>query len=270
MSFNVYIDESGEAGIAKVRGKTSRGASPYFVMAAAVGQPTAEVHAKNALHEIRNRIGKKTWKHATDLKHEQKVLLARELGRLPIRFFAVVSRKSTLDSYGDDIGHNPHMFYNKCAKYLIESICDYLAPHLSSPDELSIYFEEMNHDYDAMRRYLLKVRDNPFYRQSKQLSVMNPFCISTLKKGKNEMMEVADFVAHSVFQCVNQSDSNFGIPEPRYFLELSSRFAGDKSGKPIGVGLKFIKGIEKMGLEPEVERMFKNTHVALPAIQRQA
>ena len=236
-------------------------------MAAAVSQPTAEVHAKNALSDVRSRIGKKSWKHATELKHEQKVLMAREFGRLPIRFFAVVSRKATLDSYGKEIDHNAHMFYNKCAKYLLENICRYLAPHLSSPDQLSVYFEEMNHDYDAMRRYLLKVRDNPIYPQSRPLSVMNPFCISTLKKGSNEMMDVADFVAHSIFQCVNQSDGNFGIPEPRYFLELSSRFAGNKNGNPIGVGLKFIKGFDKMGLEPEIERAFRNARVALPAVR---
>ncbi|WP_322895072.1 MULTISPECIES: DUF3800 domain-containing protein, partial [unclassified Yoonia] len=126
MKFNIYIDESGEAGIGKVRDGSSVGASPYFVMAAVVCQPTAEVLAKNALSDAKDKIGKKSWKHATELGHTQKVFLARELNRLPVRFFAVISRKQTLGSYKSEIKGNAHKFYNKCAQYLLESICSYL------------------------------------------------------------------------------------------------------------------------------------------------
>ena len=268
LKFNVYIDESGEAGIGKVRSNTSGGASPYFVMAAVVCQPTAEVLAKNVFQDARDIIGKKRWKHATDLGHRQKVYLAKELNRLPVRFFAVISRKETLGDYGSEIKHDPHKFYNKCAQYLLENICLYLGPHLESDDDLNVYFEQMNHDYDAMRRFLGKVKENPIYSQSKSLKSLNPFGISTLKKGESEVMEIADFVAHSLYQCVNLSEKNFQITEPRYFSELSSRFAGDKQGNPIGTGLKFVHNLGSMELEAEIEELFRGTRVALPSIAK--
>lgn len=73
MKFNVYIDESGEAGIAKIRGIDGKGSSPYFVMAAVVFQLTTEVLVKNVMLEFKERIEKKSWKHATQLNHSQKV-----------------------------------------------------------------------------------------------------------------------------------------------------------------------------------------------------
>ena len=76
-------------------------------MAAVVCQPTAEVHAKYVFQEARVAIGKKQWKHATDLNHRQKVYISSELNRLPIRFFAVISRKKTLGDYGMQIKHEP-------------------------------------------------------------------------------------------------------------------------------------------------------------------
>lgn len=265
LKLNVYIDESGEAGIAKIREGNSPGASPYFVMAAVVCEPTAEILAKNLVEEVKDRIGRRKWKHATDLKHAQKVFFARELNRLPVRYFAVVSKKSTLGEYSDDIEHNAHKFYNKCAQYLLESICSYIMPHVSSEDDISVYFEEMNHDYDAMIRLLLKVKKNPIRRQSRSLRILNPFCISAIKKGRNEMLEIADFVAHAVYQCANVSETNFGIPEPRYFTELSSRFAGGRQHSPIGTGLKFVHDLADVGLEPAIEEMFKSVVVSPPA-----
>ncbi len=267
MKFNVYIDESGEAGIDKIRSDGVAGASPYFVMAAVVCQPTAEVLVKNALSDCRERISKKTWRHATDLKHSQKVYVARELNRLPIRFFALMSNKATLGDYKSEIRGNANKFYNKCAKYLLENVCAYLEPHMISENDLRVIFEEMNHDYDAMRRFLLRVKENPLHQSSKSLSILNPFSISTLKKGESELLDVADFVAHAVYQCANRSDHNYGIPEPRYFCELSSRFAGCRQGNPIGHGLKFIHDIDSMGLETEIVQMFRKTKVSLPSIK---
>ncbi len=233
-------------------------------MAAVVCEPTAEVLAKNCLQQARELIGRPKWKHATDLKHRQKVLLSKEFARLPVRFFAVVSRKETLGGYRAVINSEAHKYYNKCAQYLLESVCSYLGPLMETDDDLAIFFEARNHDYDAMRRFLGKVKDNPIYSQSKSLKNLNPFGISTLKKGENDMLDIADFVAHSIFQCVNVSNANYRITEPRYFNELASRFAGDGAGNPIGYGLKFVHDLTDMKFEAEIENMFRNTKVIPP------
>lgn len=265
MSFTVYIDESGDAGISKVRTKESPGASPYFVLGAVVCQPTAEIHAKNILADFKTTIGKSSWKHATELNHSEKVLLAREMGRLTQRYFAVVSNKKTLAEYKDAISSDPHKFYNKCVKYLLENVCQYLSGHLESGEDLNVVLEERNHDYDAMLRYLSRVKETPYYSQSKALCFLNPYSIVTRKKGEEDMLEFADFVAHAVYQCTNRSQGNYGIPEPRYFSEMSSRFAGDKEGRAVNVGLKCLHTVEQLQLEAEIQQLFLNTRVQLPA-----
>ncbi|WP_425041167.1 DUF3800 domain-containing protein [Primorskyibacter sp. S187A] len=265
MKFRVFVDESGQTGITKVRSKNSPGASPYFVMGAVVCEPTSEVHLANAIAQFKKEIRKKSWKHASDLGHFEKVLLARELSRLPIRYFATISLKETLGEYKEDIDNDPHKYYNKCLKYLLEQIFGYLGPRLTSCNDVDVILEERNHDYDAMYRYLEKVKRNPLHPNSIALSKMNPFAISVMKKGEAPGLEVADFVAHAVFQCANASASNYGIPEPRYFREMVSRFAGDKSGRVLGVGVKCIHSINQVSLQLEVRKILETACAQLPS-----
>ena len=257
MKFSIYIDESGEAGISKVRDGNNKGASPYFVLGAVVCQGTSLIHARNAIIEFRKQSNRTAWKHATDLSHFEKVFLARELGRLPVRYFAVVSRKKTLSEYKTLIDDDPQKYYNKCLKYLLETICQYLGRYTADPDDLTFFLEERNHNYDKMYRYLDRVKCNPIYPQSNSLELLNPFSITTKKKGSDDVLEVADFVAHAVFQCTNRSQGNFGIPEPRYFKEISRCFAGDSKNFALGCGLKCLHSIEDIGLDLEIQKMFE-------------
>lgn len=264
MSFSVYVDESGESGIIKVRSKSEGGASPYFVLGAAVFQPASEIHARRTLAKFKDDIGKKSWKHATDLDHAEKVYFARLLKSLHVRFFAVISNKSTLGEYKSQIAGNSQKFYNKCVLYLLEKVCAYLSQQGASADDIRFILEERNHDYDAMLRYFNKVKDNPIYPESKALCALNPFAISTRKKGEEDLLEIADFVSHAVYQCTNKTDRNFFIPETRYFQELSSRFAADQRGNILGVGLKCIHDLQQLELDNDVVNLFKNAKAPLP------
>lgn len=264
MPFSVYIDESGESGIEKVREGLTPGASPYFVLGAAVFQPASEIIARKALQEFKSKISKSNWKHATDLKHAEKVLLSRSLGKLPVRYFAVVSNKATLGEYKDKIDNDSQMFYNKCLVYLLERVCVYLGAQGGVETDLAFFLEQRNHDYDRMLRFLTKVKDNPFYSTSKSFSILNPFAISTRRKGEDELLEVADFVAHAVYQCANKSASNYNIPEPRYFRELMPRFATDQKGNVLGSGLKCIHNLEQLRLDPDIVDLFQRAKAPLP------
>ncbi|WP_338154218.1 DUF3800 domain-containing protein [Sulfitobacter mediterraneus] len=264
------MDESGETGITRIRDGNLPGASPYFVLGAVVCQPTAEVLAKNTLKEFKEEIRRKNWKHATDLNHAEKVYFARLLGRLPVRYFALISKKETLANYKEAIKFDPQRYYNKCLKYLLELICSYLAEHLTSVDDLSVVLERRNHNYDAMYRYLQKVKDRPIYPQSSSLKNLNPFAISTRAKGEEDMLEIADFVAHSVFQITNRSKSNFGIPETKYFVELSKCFAGDRDLKMLNTGLKCVHDLDSIDLDMDVRELLLGLRVKAPSSKRRA
>ena len=155
MPFVAFIDESGEAGISRVRSEKQPGASPYFVLGAAVMQPATIINARKLLADVRQKISKEKWKHATDLDHSTKVFFAREVSRLHARFFAVVSNKETLREYKQQIDDDPQMYYNKCLKYLLERICSYLARFGVSDEDISFILERRNHDYSRMLRYLV-------------------------------------------------------------------------------------------------------------------
>jgi hypothetical protein len=128
MPFTIYVDESGEAGISKVRDGKKPSASPYFVLGAAVLQPAGKIAAKRMLDGCDAKLGKKKWRHATDLDHPSKVLLTREMAKIHVRYVSGMSNKGILGEYRDIIENDPQKFYNKCLKYLLERVCGYLAP----------------------------------------------------------------------------------------------------------------------------------------------
>ena len=144
---------------------------------------------------------------------------------------------------------------------ILECICGYLSKYVNSADDIKVVLERRNHDYDAMLRYLQAVKANPIYGPSKSFTYLNPFGISTKAKGEDDMLEIADFVAQAIYQCTNRSVSNFGIPEPWYFLEIGSRFAGNKQNKPLGSGIKCIHSLEGLGLDHDIQKTFENLRV---------
>ena len=233
-------------------------------MGAAVFQPAAQVHARKVMSAFKDRIGKTNWKHATELGHAEKVLLGRTLGKVETRLFAVISKKSTLGEYKEQINADPQYYYNKCLQYLLERVLAYLRKYDPSQDEISIVLEERNHDYDRMIRFLQKVKDNPVRPESKSLEILNPFAIVRRKKGEDLLLEVADFVSHAVFQLANKSVANFQIPEPRYFMELSSRFAGNDDCRVLGTGLKCIHSLQDLELDPDIERLVRSVRCKPP------
>lgn len=253
MVCKIYIDESGEAGIAKVRSGTSGGASPYFVLAAAVMPSAAALHAGSILEEVNERFLPKKWSHATDLNHSQTVFWARSATKVNLRFFAVISNKSTLGDYAELIKNNPDKFYNKCAVYLLERVGKYLSAKGLASETPEIIFERRNHDYGAMRRYIGKIKDNPLNENAKFLRVFNPFAIVARGKDEDPLLKYADIAAHSIYQCVNKTPTNFGIPEPRYMEELSKKFGADEKGIVLGSGIKCIHTLDDLRLDDEIK-----------------
>lgn len=230
-----------------------------MVLGAVVCTEQAAMRLCELMIKFRADIGKTKWKHATDLNHVEKVYLGRLLGaQKGVRFFSVISNKSTLGDYQNVIKSDPQKFYNKCSCYLLESICRVLKSQGVSEDDFDVIFEERNHDYDRMRYYLLKVKERPIYPQSRSLEILNVFAIKTMKKGAHPLLDVADFVSHSIYQMSNKSKGNFFIPESRYFQELSPRFASSSDGVIEGIGIKCIHNLQQLGLDSDVAAIISN------------
>jgi len=192
MNCTVYIDESGEAGISKIRTGNTGGSSPYFVLAAAVVPATQKSNLVHLLREFDDQITKNVWRHATDLNHFQKLLFCKKAAEQNVRFFAVISNKSTLEDYANRISENPQKFYNKCSVYLLEIVMAYLIAKGITDEAVDVVFEKRNHDYDAMRRYITKIKDRPLHSAARGLRILNPFAIDTKPKNEEPLLKFAD------------------------------------------------------------------------------
>jgi len=254
----VYIDESGDTGLKSVRSEGAPGASPYFVLAAVAMPAAARVHAKSVLSEIEEKMPK-SWRHATELNHMQTVYFCRQAVKLNARFFAIVSHKATLNEYGEDIEWNPHKFYNKCSHYLLERVGAYMVSNGFTSEYPDVVFEDRNHDFDKLMRYHQKIKDNPYHTEAKHISLFNPMAFVTRSKPEEPLLKFADLAAHAVYQCVNKIEKNFFITEPRYYEELSSKFACDDKGIILGSGIKCIHSLDDIKLDPEVRAKFERT-----------
>lgn len=263
MKCSVFIDESGDLGIKTVRSDGKPGASPYFVMAAAVMPQATAIHARKLLDDVEAAIPK-TWAHATDLNHSQTVFFARSASRINARYFAVVSRKATLGDYADEIEWNPHKFYNKCAHYLLERVGKYLSISGYDSQEPDVIFEDRNHNFDTLIRYIGKIKENPGHENALYLRHFNPFGFVTREKKEERLLKFADLASYSVYQCVNKTPSNFEIPEPRYLQELSSRFGCDGKGVILGTGIKCIHSLESLALDADIGRTLQSLRATPP------
>lgn len=267
MDVTVFIDESGETGISKVRTDGSPGASPYFVMAAAVIPSAAQVHARKVLSELKADFDGKDWAHATDLTHWRTKHLCKRISEINMRLFAVVSNKATLGGYADAIDWEPHRFYNKCAHYLLERVGRYFDGKGLFGCDPKVVFEQRNHDFDALRRYIGKIKDKPIHPDAHYLRCFNPFAISVKAKNEEDLLKVADVTANAVYQCVNLTKSNFGIPETSYLQLLQPRFGADERGRVLGEGLKCIHSVESVEALPEISALWKGMK-AKPRLRR--
>jgi hypothetical protein len=215
MKCTVLIDESGDLGIKTVRADGKPGASPYFVMAAAVMPEAAAIQARKVLTTVEAAIPRK-WGHATELNHFQTVYFSRQAALVNARYFAIISKKSTLKDYAQEIAWDPHKFYNKCAHYLLECVGKYLSLAGYDAAEPHVIFEDRNHNFDTLIRYIGKIKETPFHENAVYLQRFNPFAFVTREKSQEPLLKYADLASYSVYQCVNKIESNFGIPEPRY------------------------------------------------------
>ena len=253
--YTLFIDESGEAGIEKIRSNSSGGASPYMTLGACLIPNHRLEFYRAVVESIRADIGKPTL-HCSKLSHYQIVHFARSVIKDKIRLFGVISKKSTLGSYKSNIDGDSSKYYNKCSQYLLERVGWFLESRGIKADNVDIIFEEANIDYEKMKNLLRKCQRSPRWKNTEKLKNISVEKISTKKKNEECLLEIADLAAHSIYKCVDKYDKNFGIPEPRYLRELSNRFFGHPETKiVVGAGLYCVHSIEDIELDEDVKEI---------------
>lgn len=263
MNYTLFVDESGDQGLRKVRSKLrSHGASEYLTLGAVLVPDFLLESYRDELRKVSTLIGEKPL-HCVDLKHFEVCAFCREVCRLKVCFFGVVSQKSTLGDYKGKIegDRQAQSYYNKCSHYLLEMVGGFVEQSHSRVDEIAIIFEEKNHDYDRLRNYISTVRAKPMNERAKLLQNIDPAKIVSMKKSEEPLLAIADLVAHGLLQAFSAGPKNYGFPEQRYLRELKHKFWSDPgSGQIADYGINFIKKYE-MTMDENEKRFCEKFYV---------
>ena len=253
--YSLFIDESGEAGIKRVRNGEEPGASPYMTLGAALIAENDRDEFTARLESIREEIGKKQL-HCSELHHYQILHFGRRLADLDVTMFGVISRKETLGSYKDRIDGDSHKYFNKCVQYLLERVGWFMEVNNLDPSDVAIVFEKANRDYGRMENYLWRVQSHPMQPMAKKLRHLDVLSIEAREKDEEPLLKVADLVAHALFRCVDKRASNLNICEPRYLRELGPQFFGNPTNQKVGqAGLYCVHQRSHLRLDQDVDHV---------------
>ena len=103
MRYTLYVDESGQSGIKNIRTPSKRGASRYMTLGGVLVPETEKLEIRRMLSELAKEFGKQDL-HCSRLNHNQLVKYARGVARTRVLIFGVISLKSTLRGYAEEIG----------------------------------------------------------------------------------------------------------------------------------------------------------------------
>lgn len=256
------VDESGDAGIEKIRSKGQGGASPYMTLGGVLIAEADAQFARDAMRKVCLEIRKPTL-HCKEMRHFQKLHFAKTVAALPIVTFGLISFKNTLGGYKEAIDGNSSKFYNTCARYLLERLGDYMGANSVGRHEVEIIFEEGNFAYDKLRNYIGMCQDRPMGKTTQQLENVKLLKnvssrnITAKPKADELLLQIPDLVAHALYKCVDKSNACHQITETRYLKEISCLFYSRASdSKIIGTGIKPVHNLSQLRLDADTYSFF--------------
>lgn len=259
--FSLFVDESGDSGIGKLRTTTTGGSSPYMTLGAALIPNKKRNEMEGVLSRITAKFGKKSL-HCNQLSHLQKVYFAKVIAGLNIRLFGLISRKETLGGYWGIIEGSNKKYYNKCAQLLLEKVGKYSKYKGLNSGDISIYFEDGNFNYTSLWALISKCRERPLHKETEFLKQIEPMSICAAAKDQQPLLQIADLVAHALYRSVDKTPGNFGITEPRYLQELEKVFASNPAdGRVEDFGIKCVHCVGDLGLDDETQSVINSLQV---------
>lgn len=256
--YTLYVDESGDSATSNIRTVNSSGASPYMVLGAALVHTNNVSDILERLSKIQKTIGKDRL-HCSELTHFQKRYFARGIADCKTKLFAVISHKETLDDYQERIGSDTWKYYHKCLQYLLEIFGKFLAQHKIQATEVKIVVEQSNSfKLSKFQTYIQKCQNQPIYPETKYLNNLEVKNIFEKPKNQEPLLQLADLVAHSLYQCVNERKGSYGIKETTYLNDIRSRFHCSDDNAICGYGIKTIHNLGSLNLDHEVAQFLTN------------
>lgn len=240
--YKVYIDEAGDEGFKFL--PDGKGSSRWFVLSATVIRSHNDHLLVQAAKKARNVLQKpdKHALHFRNLKHEQRIPLARIIGSLPIRTVNILVHKPDIPG-PEHFQSRPYELYRYCCRLLMERVswlCRDGKPqnHDSYVAEL-VFSNRSAMSYEDLTEYLAKLMAVGGGGHNGIQIDWDAIDLSMVRAVNHDQMaglQIADAVASGAFYAVHRSI--YGETEERY-LNLMSRTLYRRLGRVNGYGIKF-------------------------------
>ena len=249
MQYTLYVDESGDSGIRKIRTTETPGASPYMTIGAVLVPKSHESDLIERAESFASKI-RRNKLHCAEMSHTQIVALCEQFRGGRFQSFGVISRKETLGKYRQYIDYSNQFYYHKCMQYVFEIVGRACLQHRIEQEDIDVVVEDGVCDLQALRSYIDQCRLRPLHPKARYLKRIDPRRIFVAQKAAVPLLQYADLIAHALFKAVDKSQGNMGVVEPRYLSELRKKFySNPKDGKIVDWGIKAIHTLGQLRLD---------------------
>lgn len=238
-SFVAYIDEAGCEGFKFL--PNEQGSSRWFVLSALVIRKENDLQLVQLAKQARELLRKEPRKplHFRDLRHEQRVPLARLLAQAPVRTVSVLIHKPSI-AEPEVFQQKPFQLYRYASRLMLERVSWLCRDHRRTDEgdgRVELVFSNRSAmSYDDLRTYLRRLREDPSASRNIEWSVLDPELLRAVNHDQLAGLQLADAVASGVFYAVHRTQ--YGEVEDRY-LRLLGRTVYRRDGGLEGFGLKF-------------------------------
>lgn len=239
-SFVAYVDESGDEGFKFL--PQNQGSSRWFVLSALVLRKENDLQVVELARQIRELLKKDHKKplHFRNLKHEQRVPLARLIGQAQVRTVNVLIHKPSIDE-AEVFQQQTYALYRYATRLLVERVSWLCRDHYRAGQGDGmvdmVFSNRSAMSYDELRGYLNNLKGSEAGNNVRiDWNVVDPQRIHAVNHEQLAGLQLADAVASGVFFAVHQNP--YGEVEDRY-LRLMARTIYREKNRFEGYGLKF-------------------------------
>lgn len=238
-SFVAYVDESGDEGFKFL--PNEQGSSRWFVLSALVIRKENDLQVVQLARQARDLLKKDPKKalHFRDLRHEQRVPLARLIGNAPVRTVSVLVHKPSIGE-PELFQHQAYALYHYATRLLVERVSwlcrDHYRTGKGDGTVEMVFSNRSAMSYDNLRGYLSKLKEgNAGSDVRVDWRVVDPQRIRAVNHDQLAGLQLADAVASGIFFSVHRNP--YGEYEDRY-LRLMGKTIYRHKGSADGYGLK--------------------------------
>jgi hypothetical protein len=238
-SFVAYVDESGDEGFKFL--PQEQGSSRWFVLSAMVIRKENDLQVVQLARQARELLKKDPKKalHFRELRHEQRVPLARLIGAAPVRTVNVLVHKPSIRE-PEVFQQQAYALYHYATRLLVERVSwlcrdHHRTGHGDGTVEM-VFSNRSAMSYDNLRGYLHKLKAGEAGSDVRvDWHVVDPQRIRAVNHDQLAGLQLADAVASGVFFSVHRNP--YGEFEERY-LRLMGKTLYRNKGRADGYGLK--------------------------------